>query len=165
MVNIFWIAVMKPEQWQWTGIKNLICHWNHKINHRHWNYNYLIIFSYFGGFHVYFNQDFCYPVSLWSLITISNTPQVLLLCQSLQSALLPIDLACALCHQLTHFSVFCTNWTISHTHIYHYSTTHCHTANNYTINTVKHYLYTMYMSLFLFLMLLLCCLFFYYYFC
>ena len=57
-----------------------------------------------------------------------------------------------LCHKRTHFSVFCTNWKISHTHIYYYSTTYCHTAYSYTVNSVKHYLlYIQCMSLFLFL--------------
>ena len=39
------------------------------------------------------------------------------------------------------FLCFCTSWTISYTHIYSYSTTHCHTAYKYTANSVKHYLY------------------------
>ena len=63
----------------------------------------------------------------------------------------PIDLTCPLCHKMTYFSVFCTNWKISHTHMYYYSTTHCHTAYNYTVKSLKPYVYTLYMSVFLFL--------------
>ena len=80
---------------------------------------------------------------------------------TLQPALLPIDQACALCHKITHFSVFCTNQTISHTQMFYYSTTHCHTAYTYTV-TVLNIIYIQCMSLFLFLTFVLYCLFFNY---
>ena len=61
-------------------------------------------------------------------------------CQTLWPALLPIDQACALCHKITHISVFCTNWAISHSQMFYYSTTHCHTA--YTL-----FIYNVYESI------------------
>ena len=48
-------------------------------------------------------------------------------------------------------SFFCTNWTIFHIRIcYLLMTAHCHTAHNYTGHSVKHHVYTMYISLFQF---------------
>ena len=45
---------------------------------------------------------------------------------------------------------------------YLFTTTHCHTAYDYTVRSVNYYVYTMYMSPFLFLPFLLYCLLQYY---